>query len=322
MRLKINCSLFFFFLVCLIPQFTFAAFRNTDYKIVKILAIGNSFSADAIEQNLYDLAKEKNIKVVIANLYIGGAPLTLHVKNAEENKPAYSYRKTSIDGTKSTTEKVSIETALNDEVWDYISFQQASPLSGQIQTIEASLPALFTYVKNRTKNPNVRFVYHQTWAYAQNAKHTGFANYDRDQQKMYEAITDVAKQVNKVVPIDLVVPAGTAIQNARTSYIGDHFDRDGYHLRVPLGQYVAACTWFEKLFGTSVVGMQFKPEGMTESEKIVAQKAAHAAVKRPFKISRLKKYSTGSKRINVKTTAHVLPILRLSYSNSLAIQTQ
>lgn len=268
---------------------------TTEDGVIKILAIGNSFSADAIENNLFDLAREKNIKAVVANLYIGGAPLSLHVTNARENKNAYSYRKISVDGHKTTTAAVSLEHALADEDWDYISFQQASPLSGQPGTIEASLPELYRYVKDRAKNKDVKYVYHQTWAYSQHAPHPGFANYGRDQQRMYRAIADVSAKVNQIVPIDVVIPAGTAIQNARTSYIGDNFDRDGYHLRFSLGRYVAACTWFEKLFGVSVVGMSYKPSDVTEREKEVAQYAAHFAVKDPYEVTPLKKFRKAPK---------------------------
>ncbi len=278
---------------------------GTSDGVIKILAIGNSFSADAIENSLFDLAREKNIQAVVANLYIGGAPLTLHVTNARENKNAYSYRKTAVDGRKTTTPNISLEQAIADEDWDFISFQQASPLSGQPGTVEASLPELYEYVKARAKNKDVKYVYHQTWAYSQHAVHTGFANYGRDQQRMYRAIADVSEKVSSIVPIDIVVPAGTAIQNARTSYIGDNFDRDGYHLRFSLGRYVAACTWFEKLFGVSVVGMNYKPADVSEREKEVAQYAAHFAVKNPYEVTPLKKFRKAPKDIKKLT----VPIL-------------
>lgn len=45
-----------------------------------------------------------------------------------------------------------------------------------------------------------------------------------------------------------------AIQNARTSYMGDTFNRDGYHLEVNYVRYTAACTWYEAIRGKSVAG--------------------------------------------------------------------
>ena len=46
---------------------------------IKILAIGNSFSADAVEQELYGLFEAAGQKVIIGNLYIGGCPLEKEV---------------------------------------------------------------------------------------------------------------------------------------------------------------------------------------------------------------------------------------------------
>ena len=39
---------------------------------VRILAIGNSFSQDAVEQNLHELAAAEGIPTIIGNMYIGG----------------------------------------------------------------------------------------------------------------------------------------------------------------------------------------------------------------------------------------------------------
>lgn len=309
---------FLYSLICylLTLHAAFAGMQKAEDGVVKILAIGNSFSADAIENNLYDLAKEKGIKTIVANLYIGGAPLVLHVNNARENKASYSYRKTDVNGERTTVSNVSLEKALMEEDWDYISLQQASPFSGQFQTVAESLPELVTYVKGKAKNPNVKLMYHQTWAYSEHAVHPGFANYNRDQQTMYRAIVDVSQRVPSVAPIDFIIPAGTAIQNARTSYIGDNFDRDGYHLRFSLGRYVAACTWFEKIFGESVVGLKYKPADVTELEKEVAQYAAHYAVQRPYEVTPLKKFRKGPKGLKNPAAAILIDFGGVSHEGS------
>jgi len=173
------------------------------------------------------LAKESGKTVIVGNLYIGGASLELHKRKIENSGAAYEYRKIGADGLRKVFPKISIETALLDEHWDYISFQQVSQNSGQLQTIKDALPTVFNMVKEKSLNPNVQYVYHQTWAYQQNSTHEGFANYDKNQMKMYQAIADVSKQVKDIVPINIIIPAGTAIQNARTSLVGDNFTRDG-----------------------------------------------------------------------------------------------
>src|SRR5690554_2286254 len=66
---------------------------QNDDGIIKVLAIGNSFSEDALENYLYELAESENIPIVIGNLFIGGASLEQHLNNAQSNAAAYSYRK-------------------------------------------------------------------------------------------------------------------------------------------------------------------------------------------------------------------------------------
>src|SRR5690606_23111866 len=194
-----------------------------------VLAIGNSFSQDAVEQYLHELAAAADKPMVIANMYIGGAPLSLHWENARTDKAAYSYRKINVEGVKTTEEGVSILTALQDEQWDYVSLQQASPLSGQFDSYIAPLTALHRYLDSAT-NGRVKYIWHQTWAYAANSTHSGFTNYHNDQNEMYQAIMGASAKVQQLVPIDLLIPCGTAVQNARTSFIGDSLTRDGYHL--------------------------------------------------------------------------------------------
>ena len=283
-------SLFLVFFISVAPSAVLAQKDPLDDGVLRILAIGNSFSEDAIENYLYELAKASGKTMVIGNLYIGGAPLSLHVRNVNEDKAAYSYRKITSDGNKTVTPDVRISDALVDEPWDYISFQQASPLSGKYETYKSDLPALFAYVKTHVRYPSTKYILHQTWAYQQDSKHDGFANYDRSQLKMYEAIARTSQQAFKLIPFDLLVPAGTAVQNARTSFIADHYTRDGYHLNLDYGRFTAACTWFETLFQQDVTTNVYKPLKVTDIQAEIAKKAAHEAVLHPFAITPLKAF--------------------------------
>lgn len=256
-------------------------------KVLKILAIGNSFSEDGIENYLYDLAKADGQQIIIGNMYIGGASIELHVNNSREDKASYSYRKIGLDGKKITTKDVSISQAVADENWDYISLQQASPYSGQYTVIMKDLPELIKYVQS-LKQPNTKLIYHQTWAYQHDSNHKGFANYNNNQSNMYASIVQATKKISKMKDFDMLIPAGTAIQNARTSSQGDTYTRDGYHLELNYGRFTAACAWFEKLFGKDVRTNSYKPEQITDLQAQIAKQAAHKAVKKPFKISKVK----------------------------------
>ena len=272
--------------ICMCILLLLAGGVYAQQKTVRILAIGNSFSQDAVEHYLHELAEAEGISTIIGNMFIGGCSLERHVKNARDNAPAYAYRKIGTDGKKREKGKMSLETVLADEDWDYVSLQQASPFSGMYETYEASLPELIEYVKARLPK-KTKLMLHQTWAYASTSRHSGFKNYNCNQLTMYQAIADAVKKAAKANKIKIVIPSGTAIQNARTSFIGDHLNRDGYHLDVKIGRYTAACTWFERIFKHNVVGNPYTPEGLDEARKAVAQKAAHAAVKHPYKVTDL-----------------------------------
>jgi hypothetical protein len=258
--------------------------RADDDGVVRILAIGNSFSEDAVEQYLWNLADAEGYEVVIGNMYISGCSLATHLKHATNDAGAYAYRKI-VDGVRTGTNDVKLSEAITDEPWDYISFQQASPMSGVYSTFEASLPGLVEYVESLATNDGMRLVMHQTWAYAADSSHGGFANYGNDQMAMYEAIVEVYAAAAELAGIEILIPAGTAIQNGRTSSLGDTFCRDGYHLQPDYGRYTAACAWFETIFGGSVVGNSYVPENVTAHAATLAQRAAHAAVQAPGKIT-------------------------------------
>lgn len=60
-------------------------------KSFKVLAIGNSFSVDAM-QYLYGLAKDAGYTdIVLGNLYIGGCTLETHANNIGTGKAAYEF---------------------------------------------------------------------------------------------------------------------------------------------------------------------------------------------------------------------------------------
>ncbi|MEZ0450110.1 DUF4886 domain-containing protein [Sphingobacterium thalpophilum] len=258
-----------------------------DDGVLRVLAIGNSFSEDAIEQNLYELAKAGKKKIVIGNLYIGGAPLSLHVNNAKEDKPAYRYRKINMDGQMSEKSNQRLSEALKDEAWDYVSFQQASPLSGNYDSYAKDLPTLYEYVTKQVRFPETKYILHQTWAYQNGSSHEGFIKYDRSQGKMYADIVKTSADVFSWGNFEILVPSGTAIQNARTSFIGDNFTRDGYHLNLDYGRFVAACTWYEALFHEPVKSNTFLPLKVTYIEGQIAREAAHNAVYAPYNVTPL-----------------------------------
>lgn len=250
-------------------------------KTVHILAIGNSFSSDAVEQNLWNLFDAVGIPVVIGNLYAPGSYLGHHWERVESQAPEYKYAKV-VDGTCTITPEWVFDKALADEPWDYISLQQASDISGVYERYNPYLKDLMTYIHGKTE---AEIIFHQTWAYPQNSSQAAFSTYGNDQMTMYRAIMDVTKKVCEENHIATVIPSGTAIQNARTSYLGDNLNRDGLHLELTYGRYIAACTWFETLTGKTVVGNPYYPSTLTPTLARLCQTAAHLACQKPYEVT-------------------------------------
>lgn len=244
---------------------------------IKILAVGNSFSDDGVEY-LDELAQAAGIKLIIGNLYIGGCSLERHWNNVRNELPAYDYRK-NVEGHQTNTPKTTLQEALQDEEWDYITVQQVSQNSGLYDTYYPYIDSLLIYLKAHARNPEVEFAIHQVWSYAWNSTHPGFANYDNNQLKMYRDIVETVDKVARKEKIRIIIPSGTAIQTGRT-LMGDRMNRDGFHLGWGLGRYLAACTWFETFLGP-VNGNSYRPEGVTPQEATIAQRIAHIAVLHP-----------------------------------------
>ena len=260
---------------------SFASQRDT----IKVLAIGNSFSEDAVEEHLSPLAQAEGLTVVIGNMYIGGCSLERHVNNLRGNLKKYRYRKFDPQGNKTEIKNYTLEQVLAEEEWDYISVQQVSSLSGMPESYNPWLPELVEFVKAR--QPQAELMFHATWAYGPNSTHKAFPNYGNDQLRMYNAIISAVYQEVPKVGIKLIIPSGTSIQNART-VLGNDLTRDGFHLSRDLGRYIAACTWLEAVLGVNPVGNSYCPEGLTSEQIKLAQKAAHKAVRKPRKITVIK----------------------------------
>jgi hypothetical protein len=103
---------------------------------------------------------------------------------------------------------------------------------------------------------------------------------------MYESIVSaVQSEVATKSRIEYIVPNGTAIQNARTSYVGDRLTRDGFHLSLDLGRYIAGLTFFYQLTGISIENIEYIPDGVDPDLQKVAIESAINAVNVPFAIS-------------------------------------
>ena len=251
---------------------------------VKILAIGNSFSVDAVEQYFHEICKSQGVDVIIGNLMIPGCPIERHYNNSLNDTPDYTYCKIDIDGNVVYTEKYTLLKGLQDEQWDYISFQQVSHFSGIYDTYK-DLPALIKYVRSIV-GQHPQFMWQMTWAYGEHSDHSGFANYNRDQNYMYNCIVDTAQRVQRENPeLKIVIPSGTAVENARMLIYDEpnQLTRDGFHMSLITGRYLISATWYSAIFRNIInPTTAYFPEGMSYELRIPIITAATSAIVNPF----------------------------------------
>ena len=247
---------------------------------LRILAIGNSFSDDAVEETLWNLFQTVGIPVIIGNMSAPGSYLSHHWNRSQSGECTYRYYKQSRRRTV-VRKEVSLLQGVTDEPWDFISLQQASDLSGMYDTYFPYLPDLMTWIGERSE---AEIVFHQTWAYPANSTQEAFANYGNDQQAMYEAIMDAVKRAVEECDIRIVIPVGTAVQNART-ILGDRLNRDGLHLELTYGRFLAACVWFEVFSGQDVRMNPYRPSSVTEDIAKICREAAHQACLQPYEVT-------------------------------------
>lgn len=291
--------------------------QNQEPKLVRVLAIGNSFSEDAVEQYLWDIADMDGKQMIIGNLYIGGCTLERHWTNVRDSIHGYRYRRIGLDGERVQTDSVGILTALLSEQWDVVTLQQASGSSGKYETYDPYLTDLIEFIRANT-GKDTKIYFHQTWAYPNGSTHEEFPKYGSDRTQMYNAILDCTSRALKEHDLDGLIPSGTAIENARTTLLGEDLTRDGYHMDTHSGRYIVSLTWYETLFGVSCLGNGFTPKIVAPDRRQACQWAAHEAVQNPFQRTDLSMLSNRFEATVDEADAHSysLPeLLRLESGN-------
>src|SRR5262245_32903143 len=124
-------------------------------KTVRLVTIGNSFSNNATHC-LGDLAKAAGHVLVHQPMAVGGASMEVHwtkiqanEKDPKDVKGLYTAR--------------SLRDVLKTDDWDFVTIQQASIKSHDIDTYRPFAEQLQKYVK--THAPKAELLLHQTWAY-------------------------------------------------------------------------------------------------------------------------------------------------------------
>lgn len=240
---------------------------------MRILSIGNSYSQDA-HRYLHELSVAAGEPIDTVNLYIGGCSLERHYQNLQSGEKAYLY----IHNGSNTELTVSLQDAVEHSRYDVITLQQASHFSTNYATYQPYLEELIAYV--RQFHPEARILIQETWAYEDGCQRMldklGYNSAERMYAELHEAYAHAAHDL----AVELI-PGGTAMQMAvRAGLTPIH--RDTFHASYSYGRYLLAATWFMKLTGKRLDGVQLP--ALDGEERIctrlyeIATKAATQAV--------------------------------------------
>ena len=201
----------------------------------KVLAIGNSFTQYpnypfGVIAEMLGVNKSYNFQTY-GNT---GAPLASVAKSIRYNSGgAVSAHLHFGDGDNGT---VGYNTLLTNE-WDIIVFQQASDYAADYNSYTPFLGGIVNKARSSCANPTAKIGFQMIWD-----KYHGKSSTERAE------ILENARRARTELGIDLIVPTGTAFENAWAGSSSKmSLDASG-HPNNAFTQYLGASTWYQCLF--------------------------------------------------------------------------
>ncbi len=234
---------------------------------IKILAIGNSFTSNATTHlpGLLNILNDDYI--CIMSLVRGGCSHDMHWKGHIDISSDYnSYYSDKGEWKLSGIKNIDRALVLFD--WDIIVLQQVSSLSGIYSSYQPALDDLVRLF--RETNPQALLALAFTWAYTPGTKNDAFKDYDRNAEKMYNAIIDACDKASK--DFDIRIPSATLIKRMREEFkeVKNGFTDDGLHITYDPAMYALGLLWYEKLVaplaGTSSLGATPLPDSVNAED--------------------------------------------------------
>ena len=253
---------------------------------LNILMIGNSFADDTVFFSKR-AAASYGITLNIFDAYIASCDIDKHYSNLTNDKADYSMRSTNGDEW-SYQDNMTLSQIINSNTWDIITFQQASAQVGRTGTY-SNLSNLVSSVRSLVGS-NPKFYWYQTWAYDDDYHeyYDYFSYFGNDSLTMYNALcTRYREDVEPLHLFEKMIPAGTAVENLRTSYMKETFSRDGKHMSHTHGRYLLSLNFLSHIYDIDFAKSpcSYKPEGVRDSFNLVAYEAIKNAQKNPLNLT-------------------------------------
>jgi len=237
-----------------------------EVKSLKILTLGHSLALDSGHMLALIAEKEGGLDLTVGTLYYSGCPLDKHVEfmnsDSTEYKLYISSTETAGQAPKAM-QGMTMRRAVTYDRWDIIIMQggvfeiaeKSAYTNGNIQAIQE-------FVNGNKLNPDAIFAWHMPWAppvdndlrdtypYDPNTYTTNYQPYGNDRATLYKAITKcVEEHILTDETFAFMIPTGTAMENALSSYLEEtDLHRDYVHA-TDLGRVIASYTWYCRLAG-------------------------------------------------------------------------
>lgn len=234
-------------------------------KTLKVLTLGHSLAVDSGHMLALVAAAEGYDGLTVGTLYYSGCPLYLHVDYLTNNTPKYAlYLSDSKNPAPPTVmSDVTMYDALRQNDWDIIvmqagTFENGDPKAfqdGNIQTIQ-------NYVNKNKLNPDAIFAWNMIWTFPEdpvlramypntpNHYDSGYLLYGNSREVLYNAFCDnVRDYIMTDDTFKFVIPSGTALENALTSYMEEADIHRDYAHASDFGRVIASYTWYCRLLG-------------------------------------------------------------------------
>ena len=234
---------------------------------LKVLTLGHSLAVDSGHMlNLVADAEGYDQPMEIATLYYSGCPLYKHVNYIKGNSAVYDLyvSSTTTPGKAPTiTNGVTMEYGVKFADWDIIIMQGGVfEIAYDEKYQDGNIQFIQNYVNSIKTNPNAIFAWHMAWAcptdnelrdkypYSPNSYYTSYEAFNDDRTTMYNAITGaVGRNIVTDDSFIYLIPSGTAIENALSSYLTEKdLHRDYVHVS-DLGRVISSYTWYCTLAG-------------------------------------------------------------------------
>ena len=290
-------------------------------KVLKVLTLGHSLGVDTGHMMNLIFATEglgNYDKMVMATLYYSGCPLYKHVNFLTADQPEYNLYLSSTETPNAPPqimESVTMRDALAFDYWDVIVMMggvfeiahSETYTDGKIQTIQA-------YVNEHKHNPLAIFAWHMPWAppvnndlrdkypYENNSYYTSYEVFGHNRTNFYNALTTcVSDHIATDETFEFIIPTGTALENALSSYLEEtDLHRDYVHA-TDLSRVIATYTWYCKLMGIEQLdevkldaipkaflkSTQDKTQDrvITDAEKLIILEAVNNTLKTPLQMT-------------------------------------